>query len=250
MLHLRKHCLASVFFMLSVFLAAPSGADEGAKAAVREALQPDDSVAHDGGAHIVDVPDESQAQPDKQHKGDAGDAAQDKKEEGDSSATSKKSPAEKQPEEQKWSIVWSDPKPAEDITLRFEKESLPLSAYKGKIVLMNFWAIWCAPCVKELPSLAQLYSDFQHDGIQVVAVAQEAGGFAKLNPFWHKQHVDMLPLAWDARSELMYHYAISGLPTTLIFDRQGRLRGKIEGAVDWQSEYFQHFITNRLLTLK
>lgn len=241
MLHLRKPCLASVFFMWSVFLAVPSGADESAKAAVRDALSSEDAPAHDGGARIVDVPDEPQAQPDWQNESGEGDA---------DSATSKKSQVEKKPEEQKWSIVWSDPKPAEDITLRFEKESLPLSAYKGKIVLMNFWAIWCAPCVKELPSLAQLYSDFQRDGIQVVAVAQEAGGFAKLNPFWHKQHVDMLPLAWDARSELMYHYAISGLPTTLIFDRQGRLRGKIEGAVDWQSEYFQHFITNRLLTLK
>lgn len=241
MLHLRKPCLASVFFMWSVFLAAPSGADESAKAAVRDALSSEDIPAHDGGARIVDVPDESQAQPDGQEERLEADAG---------SATPKKSHTEKKTEEQKWSIVWSDPKPAEDISLRFEKETVPLSAYKGKIVLMNFWAIWCAPCVKELPSLARLYSDFQRDGIQVVAVAQEAGGFAKLNPFWHKQHVDMLPLAWDARSELMYHYAISGLPTTLIFDRQGRLRGKIEGAVDWQSEYFQHFITNRLLTLK
>ena len=189
MLHLRNHCIASVFFILTGFIALS--------------------------AH----------------------------------ATDQTSTEESDTQEQTWRISWIDPKPIEAFELIGEQEKTVLAAFKGKVILMNFWALWCPPCVKELPSMAQLQHDYGAQGLQVIAVAQDPKGFERLLPYWREHHLEILPLFWDERSKLMYNFSISGLPTTLIFDRNGTLRGKIEGGADWQSEYFQKFVAERLLTL-
>ena len=108
--------------------------------------------------------------------------------------------------------------------------------YRGKIVLLNFWATWCAPCVREMPALDALHAELGGKDFAVVAVSIDRLGFAKITPFLKKLGINKLHVLHDNSRKLYRKSGVRGLPTTLIIDHEGKIRGYLEGPAEWDSK--------------
>lgn len=109
-----------------------------------------------------------------------------------------------------------------------------LKDFGGKVLLVNFWATWCAPCVKEMPALDRLNAKLGGKDFQVIAVNQERNGPKVAKPFVEKQGWK-LPLYLDAATAFYRDAKLRGLPTTIIIGKNGQELGRVEGEVVWDS---------------
>jgi thiol-disulfide isomerase/thioredoxin len=107
-----------------------------------------------------------------------------------------------------------------------------LAAFRGKPLLVNLWATWCAPCVAEMPTLDKLAAA-QADTLTVLAVAQDLQGAAIVDPWFQKAGLSTLQPYLDPENGLLVAYN-SALPTTVLYDAEGREVWRIIGAIDWQ----------------
>ncbi len=109
-----------------------------------------------------------------------------------------------------------------------------LAAFRGKPVLLNLWATWCAPCVREMPALDRLA---QREGakLQVLTVSQDLEGAAKVTPYFAKAGFKALQPWLDPDVGLSTHYGVN-LPTTVLYDAQGREVWRVAGDMDWDGE--------------
>lgn len=122
--------------------------------------------------------------------------------------------------------------PAPDFTVQDAGRTVSLHDFRGKVVVLNFWATWCPPCVEEMPSLVALQSKPQvKDKVQIFAVSldQDESAYKK---FLAEYHIDILTVR-DPSQESTKHYATTGFPETFIIDANGILRRKFIGPVDW-----------------
>jgi thiol-disulfide isomerase/thioredoxin len=111
-----------------------------------------------------------------------------------------------------------------------------LADWKGKVVLVNLWATWCAPCRKEMPQLAELQKRFGGDagpGFEVVAVSVDRKGLEASSEFLKSVGADALSLYIDQPGVSLGATKSPGLPTTILIDRQGREIGRLLGPADW-----------------
>ncbi len=115
-------------------------------------------------------------------------------------------------------------------------KKIDLSAYRGKVVLLNFWATWCAPCIREMPSLDMLHERLGGRSFAVVAVSIDRAGFARIKPFLARIRVTKLHVYLDKSSKLYRKFGVQALPTTFLIDHQGRVRGYLEGPAEWDSK--------------
>jgi thiol-disulfide isomerase/thioredoxin len=111
-----------------------------------------------------------------------------------------------------------------------------LSAFAGQGVVLNLWATWCAPCVAEMPALDRLSALLAADRIAVVPVSSDRGGKAQVEPFFARTGVKNLGIWLDPGGTAQRALGARGLPTTVLLDRQGRERGRLEGAASWDGE--------------
>lgn len=126
------------------------------------------------------------------------------------------------------------PAPGETLQLP-DGKTVTLAAYKGRIVVLNLWATWCAPCIRELPSLNRLQKAFKPDDVIVVAASMDRGGWRAVDPFWRKARLDALAPHLDKTSQMAFNMKARGLPITIVYDRQGKEIGRITGDADWGS---------------
>ena len=132
-------------------------------------------------------------------------------------------------------IPAATPQPAPPVAFTDLKgKPASLADLKGKPAVVNLWATWCQPCLKEMPSLDRL-QDRLAGKLMVAAVAEDQGGAAKVEPFAAKLGLKQLKLYLDPKSAVVHAFAVRGLPTSLILDADGRVVGRVEGAADWTS---------------
>ena len=110
-----------------------------------------------------------------------------------------------------------------------------LGDYAGRGLVVNLWATWCVPCVVEMPELQELAHKVAGDGILVLPLSSDRGGAEVVRRFYAAHRLDGLPVLLDPRGEAGRAWGVRGLPTTIVIDRQGRERGRVEGAIDWAS---------------
>jgi cytochrome c biogenesis protein CcmG/thiol:disulfide interchange protein DsbE len=129
--------------------------------------------------------------------------------------------------------------PAPDFTIRDSDHSISLHQFRGKVLVLNFWATWCPPCVEEMPSLVQLQKKFQ--GTDVIVLAISVDDSADDYTRFLKDHKIDLLTARDAGQKtatsviapVASRYGTFKFPETYIIDRNGMIRRKFIGAVDW-----------------
>lgn len=110
-----------------------------------------------------------------------------------------------------------------------------LAEYRGKWVLVNFWATWCPPCVAEMPALDRAQAALSPQGIEVLALSSDRAGRGVVEPFYRRTELQHLKMWFDARGATGRALGIRGLPTTLILDRGGREVARLEGEAAWDS---------------
>jgi thiol-disulfide isomerase/thioredoxin len=114
-------------------------------------------------------------------------------------------------------------------------EETTLADWKGRVVLLNLWATWCAPCRKEMPALDRLDAALGGDGFDVVAIASERGGADKPKQFLAEIEARHLAFYHDPTAKLPAILKVFGMPTTLLLDRRGNEIGRLVGPAEWDS---------------
>jgi len=110
-----------------------------------------------------------------------------------------------------------------------------LADFQGRLTLVNFWATWCAPCVRELPSLDRLQTAFDDTKFRVVAINEDRGGAAVAKPFLAKLGLTRIALYIDKRLALAQALGLRGMPTSYLIDPSGRVIGALTGPAEWDA---------------
>ena len=128
--------------------------------------------------------------------------------------------------------------PAPDVTFNDpDGGEIALADFKGVPTLINLWASWCAPCVKELPTLDKLAERHERDGdLGVVAVSQDSAPHGSVVAFLDKLKVTRLGAFHDPKMALSGGLGVEVMPTTVLYDAQGREVWRYVGDLDWTSE--------------
>lgn len=126
--------------------------------------------------------------------------------------------------------------PASDFYLRdLDGELVRLSDFQGKVVLLNFWATWCKSCLKEMPSMEQLYQAYRDKGLEIVAVSVDTASPANVRAYVEKLGLTY-PILHDRDSLINRLYNNPGVPSSYLIDKQGKLTYRVLGEYDWMSE--------------
>ncbi len=131
---------------------------------------------------------------------------------------------------------------APDFTVQDSDRKVTLSQLRGDVVVLNFWASWCPPCVEELPSLIAMQNRMRDRGIIVLAVSIDVDSGA-YHRFLKERNVNLLTVR-DPEQTSSGLYGTFGWPETYIIDRKGVVRRKLIGPVDWNSREMTEFLSS------
>ena len=111
-------------------------------------------------------------------------------------------------------------------------QTVRLSDLRGKAVLLNFWATWCAPCRLEMPTMDKAYQEYKSRGLEVLAVSLDAGSNSVVKNFMQELKLDF-PVLSDPDMEVLRLYRMVGIPASFLIDKQGIVRHREVGYRDW-----------------
>jgi thiol-disulfide isomerase/thioredoxin len=110
-----------------------------------------------------------------------------------------------------------------------------LAEFLGHGMVVNLWATWCVPCVAEMPALAALSKALAPDDIAVLPLSSDRGGAGVVQAFYQDHGISGLPVLLDSKGAAARAWHARGIPTSLIIDKKGRERGRVEGSADWSA---------------
>jgi peroxiredoxin len=139
--------------------------------------------------------------------------------------------------------------PAPEFTIRDSDRTVTLSQLRGKIVVLNFWATWCLPCIKEMPSLVDLQKKFPATDVTVLAVSLDDDP-SDYHQFLKAYNVDLLTVREGGQktetgviAPISNKYGTFKVPETYIIDRNGVIRRKFIGGVDWNQQEIVEYLS-------
>ena len=136
-----------------------------------------------------------------------------------------------------FNFVATDSGPVPEVTfLDADGNERSLSDFQGRVVVLNLWATWCAPCRKEMPSLDRLEAALGGVDFEVVALAVDRGQLGKIEDFYQEVGIENLAIYHDKTAKAGRSLRAPGLPTTLIIDREGQEVGRVLGDAEWDGE--------------
>lgn len=131
--------------------------------------------------------------------------------------------------------------PAKDFTLQDSDRTVSLNQFRGQVVVLNFWATWCPPCGEELPSMMDMQDQMRARGVIVLGVSIDVDNDA-YHRFLKLHNVNFLTVR-DPEQKVAELYGTSGWPETYVIDREGILRRKFVGPVNWDSPDVIQFLS-------
>ena len=139
------------------------------------------------------------------------------------------------------------PEPLSQIAFKLKSgEEVTLARWQGRVVLLNLWATWCAPCRKEMPALDRLQAELGSRDFEVVALAVDRAGTEAAAKFLAQVDVKSLGLYIDGTARAGTSLKAVGLPTTILIDRQGREIGRLTGPAEWDSADAKRLVRSAL----
>jgi len=127
---------------------------------------------------------------------------------------------------------------APDFTVSDGTTSVHLASYRGRVVLLNFWATWCGPCVMEMPSLLELHHDQPNLAVLAISIDEDPDAYRN---FLVRRHVDLVTVR-DPGQTAARLFRTEMWPETYVIDRNGVIRRKFVGAQDWSSPEVRAFL--------
>jgi thiol-disulfide isomerase/thioredoxin len=131
-------------------------------------------------------------------------------------------------------LVETEPKPAPAFSFTdAEGRGCAASDFAGQGLVVNLWATWCPPCVAEMPALDRAQAALAEEGVRVLALSSDREGRARVEPFFRDRGIRHLGLWLDPRGAAQRALGARGLPTTVVIDRKGHERARLEGPAEW-----------------
>ena len=136
-----------------------------------------------------------------------------------------------------------NPKIYEEIVFKDSSgEDVSLDDFKGKLLILNFWATWCAPCREEMPSLDSLQSNSNFDNLKIFPINIGQENLSKSDSFFKEIGVQDLDIYFDAPITLAKKLSLRGVPTTILFNKKGEEFGRIMGSIDFNDLDFTDWL--------
>ncbi|MDP6342568.1 MAG: TlpA disulfide reductase family protein [Alphaproteobacteria bacterium] len=144
----------------------------------------------------------------------------------------------------------AEPKPAPRVSFRDAKGGKRgLEEFRGKVVLINFWATWCGPCRREMADLDELQDRLGGDRFEILAISSDRKGMPAVRQFYEENKIRHLAAYNNKSAKAQRTFRAFGLPTSVLVDRQGREIGRLVGPAEWASDeavaLLKHFIDGR-----
>ena len=124
-----------------------------------------------------------------------------------------------------------------------KNEQLNLNEYKGKLIILNFWATWCAPCKEEMPSLDLLQSNNRLNNLKIFPINVGQENAEKAAKFFKSLKIQNLNLYFDSSVNLTKKFGLRGIPTSILFNKEGKEFARIIGSINFQDEKFLNWLS-------
>ena len=140
-------------------------------------------------------------------------------------------------------VLSKNPKIYEEVVFKDSNNyDVNLDDFKGKLLILNFWATWCAPCREEMPSLDDLQSNSNFDNLKIFPINIGQENFTKSDSFFKELGIQNLDIYFDAPITLAKKFSLRGVPTTILFNKKGEEFGRIMGSIDFNNLEFINWL--------
>ena len=134
-------------------------------------------------------------------------------------------------------VIHKDPKKLEKINFKnINYETINLNKFQNSLIIINFWATWCAPCIEEMPSLNKLQANPAFNNLQIIPINVGRDNIEKSINFYKKLKIDNLEIYFDKNVELAKKFLLRGLPTTIFINKKGEEFARIIGFVNFDDK--------------
>tara|TARA_B100001057_G_scaffold285526_1_gene285749 strand:+ start:2000 stop:2509 length:510 start_codon:yes stop_codon:yes gene_type:complete len=142
-------------------------------------------------------------------------------------------------------VIIENPKKLDDLTFLDDKNNqLNLKDFKGKLLLLNFWATWCAPCKEEMPSLDSLQARKNLNNLKIFPINVGQDNLDKSLTFFKDLKIENLKPYFDSQITLAKRFQLRGIPTSIIINKNGEEFARIVGSIDFEDKKFLDWISN------
>ena len=140
-------------------------------------------------------------------------------------------------------VLIKNPKIYEDVVfMDINQKNVNLDDFKGKLIILNFWATWCAPCREEMPSLDDLQINTKLNNLKIFPINIGQEDISKSKIFFKELNIKNLDIYIDAPITLAKKFSLRGVPTTIIFNKEGKEFARIMGSIDFNDEEFINWL--------
>ena len=140
-------------------------------------------------------------------------------------------------------VLIKNPKLYEDVIfIDKNQKNVNLDDFKGKLIILNFWATWCAPCKKEMPSLDNLQINTKLNNLKIFPINIGQEDVIKSELFFKELNIQNLSIYFDTPITLAKKFSLRGVPTTIIFNKEGKEFARIIGSIDFKDEEFINWL--------
>ena len=136
-------------------------------------------------------------------------------------------------------VIHKDLKTYDNVIFLDQKDKkINIKDFNGNLVLLNFWATWCEPCKEEMPSLDRLQNNLELNNIKVFAINISKESLKKINDFFQELNIEYLEPYFDAPTTLAKTLSLRGVPTSILFNKEGKEFARIIGSIDFDNLEF------------
>ena len=140
-------------------------------------------------------------------------------------------------------VLIKNPKTYQDVIFNdINQKDVNLDDFKGKLIILNFWATWCAPCKEEMPSLDNLQSNNIFDNLKIFPINIGQESVSKSEFFFKELNIQNLDIYMDAPITLAKKFSLRGVPTTILFNKKGEEFARIIGSIDFNNKEFINWL--------